>query len=268
MPQSLAWSPPVRQARERPGRSGDPTPIIPARCRMESGASYPALCTFIDAACCQVIVGTRDLQAGEGVQVEFADRSRAGTVDSVDDRTAWIVFDQALPPAEFEYLTQAAATRRWESDFCAARAFSKCQMFPAPPRKRRGKALPANWVTLRTGMVASDKRHSERSTVTIEALCRGKKAALGVIIADLSTEGCCILHHQMSLEIGQRLTIRPQPLQTMPAVVQWVSRDFAGLAFETPLHPSVFEHLRVHHASLFGPESEPWIDPRSRPRPC
>lgn len=268
MPQSPAWAPPVRYPRERPGRSGEPTAIVPARCRTEGGASYPALCTFIDAACCQVIVGTRDFQAGEPVHVELADSHRVGTVDSVDDRTVWVVFDETLPPADVERLTRAAATRRWESDFCAARAFTKSQVFPVPARKRRAKALPDNWVTLRTGMVASDKRRSERSTVTIDALCRGKKAALRVIIADLSTEGCCILHHQMSLEIGQRLTIRPQPLQTMPAVVQWVSRDFAGLAFETPLHPSVFEHLRVHHASLFGTEPERWIDPRSLPRAC
>lgn len=181
----------------------------------------------------------------------------------------WVVFDQPLPREDAQRLALSAATRRWESDFCAARAFTKSQVFPVPARKwRRAKALLGNPVTLRTGMVVSNKRRSERSTVTIDATCRGKKASLRVIIADLSPEGCCILHHKMWLEVGQRLTIRPEPLQAMPAVVQWVSRDFAGLAFEAPLHPSVFEHLRVQYAGLFGPEPRHRIDPWSLPRAC
>ena len=92
-------------------------------------------------------------------------------------------------------------------------------------------------------MVASRKQ--ERTGV--EAVCHyrfGGGFAVPVRISDLAEGGCRISSIPRALQAGDRISISIDPLAPLSATVQWVDHGrTAGVMFDNPLYPAVFEWL-------------------------
>lgn len=66
------------------------------------------------------------------------------------------------------------------------------------------------------------------------------------IISDLSTTGCKFDDYSgRSIKKGEHLTIRIGTVGPVPATVRWVEGTTVGILFDTALHPSVLEHIRL-----------------------
>ena len=90
-------------------------------------------------------------------------------------------------------------------------------------------------------------RLQQRLVVRIPARVIGKLDKLPATIDDLSCDGCRIGNHVRTLAIGSRVTIKFDGLEPLSGLVKWSNCDFAGMQFESPLHPSVLERLfRMH----------------------
>lgn len=63
-------------------------------------------------------------------------------------------------------------------------------------------------------------------------------------MVDLTPDGCRIFCMALPLSEGLRLRIRPNDFASLPGVVRWTSRGFAGIAFDSPLYGPVAEHLQ------------------------
>ena len=91
----------------------------------------------------------------------------------------------------------------------------------------------------------TDLRRSERIPVTLPARCRAHRSlSAAVVLSDITVEGCCILTENIFLRVGERVVIRPETLEGLPAIVRWVFRNQAGVEFEQPLYGPVAEHLQ------------------------
>ena len=64
-----------------------------------------------------------------------------------------------------------------------------------------------------------------------------------VNILDFSREGCRIELPER-VKLGETVWISLPGLETLPAKVCWVKGWVAGVEFDTPLYPSVFEMIR------------------------
>ncbi|WP_295639408.1 PilZ domain-containing protein [Novosphingobium sp.] len=94
-----------------------------------------------------------------------------------------------------------------------------------------------------------DGRHQHRLAVSIPTKCIGKVDKLPATIDDLSCNGCRIGNHVRKLTVGSRLTLKFEGLEPIAGWIKWSDRDHAGMEFETPLHPFVFERLSRMHAA-------------------
>ena len=101
----------------------------------------------------------------------------------------------------------------------------------------------------------ADLRRSERIQVTLPARCRAHRSLnADVVLSDLTAEGCCIFTKNIFLRVGERVVIRPESLEGLPAIVRWVYRHQAGVEFEQPLYGPVAEHLQQRYVA-FPPQS-------------
>jgi len=71
----------------------------------------------------------------------------------------------------------------------------------------------------------------------------------GVVISDLTPEGCCISTMGMELEAGYRVTVRPEAIEYIAGEVRWSSSTQAGIEFDRPLYTPVAEHLQRKHSA-------------------
>ena len=62
-------------------------------------------------------------------------------------------------------------------------------------------------------------------------------------LADISTHGCCITTASLYLNVGMRVTIKPQGLEGVTGLVRWLSGARAGIEFDRPLYGPVVQHL-------------------------
>ena len=90
-------------------------------------------------------------------------------------------------------------------------------------------------------------REYERKPVAISGKLRTPFGRQDVALSDLTTMGCRIDAIYIILTVGQRLILRPEGLEGLNATVSWSSGPSAGLKFDTPLHPSVVDHLCKLH---------------------
>jgi hypothetical protein len=74
-----------------------------------------------------------------------------------------------------------------------------------------------------------------------------------VALSDLSIAGCRIEAVYMTLAVGQRIVLKPEGMEGLNATVSWSSGPSAGLKFDHPLHPSIFEHLCKLHPDASRP---------------
>jgi hypothetical protein len=90
----------------------------------------------------------------------------------------------------------------------------------------------------------------ERDTPRHELTIIGRVFTVGgsrdVTILDLSESGCQFYDASRRLENGARLTIKIGPVGPIEATVRWRRGDNVGVKFNTPLYPSVLEHIRDH----------------------
>jgi hypothetical protein len=86
-------------------------------------------------------------------------------------------------------------------------------------------------------------RRSERiSTAAEVSLRRLGQVAHRVRVTDLSPEGCKVELIQRP-DVEERMLIKFEGLEALEAEVCWVERFRAGLRFEKPMHPAVFDLL-------------------------
>jgi len=95
--------------------------------------------------------------------------------------------------------------------------------------------------------MSNDQNHrkNERRPTTLPAAFRtaaGMRDEDG-IVANLSTEGCCITSHTLQLSVGMRVMIKPQGMEAVSGVVRWIEKSRAGVQFDQPLYTAVAEHL-------------------------
>jgi hypothetical protein len=90
-------------------------------------------------------------------------------------------------------------------------------------------------------------RGNERKPLVVNGQLRTSYGRQNVVFSDLSLEGCRIEAVYMTLTVGQRVVLKPEGLEGLNAVVSWSSGPSAGLKFDRPLHPSVFDHLCKLH---------------------
>jgi hypothetical protein len=94
-----------------------------------------------------------------------------------------------------------------------------------------------------------DKRRTKREKVIVAARCRKYDGLVeNVILSDLSEDGCRLYADDMTLRVGQRLTLQPSKLDAIAGQVRWVDGNRAGVAFDQPLHSAVAEHLQQQYA--------------------
>ena len=64
-----------------------------------------------------------------------------------------------------------------------------------------------------------------------------------LVIQDLSAAGCMIDPRGVGLCVDDRVLVKLEGLEFIPACVLWIEDNKAGIAFERAIHETVFEHL-------------------------
>ena len=86
-------------------------------------------------------------------------------------------------------------------------------------------------------------RQSERISLAADVcLRRIGKSTFRVNVADLSPEGCKVQLVERPSP-GERVLVKFEGLEVLEADVCWVEGFTAGVSFERPMHPAVFELL-------------------------
>ncbi|MDD3797916.1 MAG: PilZ domain-containing protein [Novosphingobium sp.] len=92
-----------------------------------------------------------------------------------------------------------------------------------------------------------DQRRDPRLPVTMQGRYRpGNGRVHDVQISDLSLAGCRMYQNHSWLEVGSRISLRIETIGPILSIVRWKDRYEMGVEFETPLHPSVLDHLAAH----------------------
>ena len=89
-------------------------------------------------------------------------------------------------------------------------------------------------------------RAAERHELTIVGRIFTGRGSREVTIFDLSETGCRFLDQHGRPAVGSPLTIKVGPVGPIEATVKWLRDGFVGIAFRSPLYPSVLDHIRQH----------------------
>ncbi len=65
-------------------------------------------------------------------------------------------------------------------------------------------------------------------------------------VLDLSERGCRFHVRSGQLKKGMPLTVKLGPIGPVEATIRWQEEEYVGVEFNTPLYPSVMEHIRQH----------------------
>lgn len=86
-------------------------------------------------------------------------------------------------------------------------------------------------------------RKAERVATKAEAILRApNRPSYRVTVYDLSTNGCRVEFVERPRE-NERVWVKFFGLEALEAKVAWVERSTAGLTFNNPIHPAVFDLL-------------------------
>lgn len=101
-------------------------------------------------------------------------------------------------------------------------------------------------------METIEQRRSVREAVSVSALVRSSALKLGVVLINLSPDGCCVESLTMSdLQPGQLVTLRIEGLDTIGGAVTWAKGTQVGITFAYPLYGPLYDHLTRLHAMPF-----------------
>lgn len=89
-------------------------------------------------------------------------------------------------------------------------------------------------------------RSEERHDLTIRGRIVTKSGPRDVTVLDLSESGCRFADRYHGLLAGSEISIKIGPIGPIRATARWCRDGFVGIAFESPLYPSVLEHIRNH----------------------
>ncbi|WP_293969056.1 PilZ domain-containing protein [Sphingopyxis sp.] len=109
--------------------------------------------------------------------------------------------------------------------------------------------------------LASDRRASERNgpsrrgspRVEVEAAVRLRGAAQGAIdarIFNLSAGGCGLVLKAGMFNAGDLVTIKIEGVEHWPGTVKWCVGQEAGIAFDRPFYPAVFDAIVAVHRAI------------------
>ncbi len=95
---------------------------------------------------------------------------------------------------------------------------------------------------------ASDDRNARRARVVIQAKLRiiGGKG-FDVTVTALDAEGCAFIKPNVMLREKQKVAIKLDTLDFVPAIVRHASDEEGEIEFERPLYGPVVEHLLRSH---------------------
>ncbi len=93
-------------------------------------------------------------------------------------------------------------------------------------------------------MTQPDRRKHPRLETNQKADCRDTDGLLPEVwLVDLTVSGCQVIIGKGHLAVGQKVVIRPDGFEGLPAAVRWIEDDRAGIEFASDLYPAVFDHL-------------------------
>ena len=135
-----------------------------------------------------------------------------------------------------------------EEAFWAAAAKLYDELHPeTPTQPSAASATPRKIENCISAPPAETRKQSERSEnrhgVTIVGRVYGQGGSREATIFDLSSQGCRVEDRSLARP-GSRVTIKIGSIGPLGAVIRWRTEDMVGLKFESPLYPSVLEHIR------------------------
>lgn len=91
---------------------------------------------------------------------------------------------------------------------------------------------------------ASNQRREARHFVRVAGRYRPRAGnARDIWIKDISETGCRFFDKFSVLSVDSGITFRVGTIGPIPARVRWREKSVVGIQFETPLHPSVLDHI-------------------------
>jgi hypothetical protein len=94
-----------------------------------------------------------------------------------------------------------------------------------------------------------EKRKIPRQALFLNAKVRsGTGLPFDAVISDMTTRGCSLSSLASPDTLGNRITIRPEGLETILGAVRWVVGGRFGVEFDSPLYEPVVDHLRRTHS--------------------
>ncbi|WAT19246.1 PilZ domain-containing protein [Aurantiacibacter sp. MUD11] len=79
----------------------------------------------------------------------------------------------------------------------------------------------------------------------VRAKVRAKTGgSVDLLVLDLSAGGCMVEFHGSAARPGERVLVTLPGLSALPGELVWAEDGRAGIAFEAPLHETVFDRLK------------------------
>ncbi|MBY0343213.1 MAG: PilZ domain-containing protein [Sphingomonadales bacterium] len=86
-------------------------------------------------------------------------------------------------------------------------------------------------------------RGAERRPMSLTVKSRVRSRVVFVELLDLSEGGCKIRAKPGFAEVGDRVTMKVNGINTPLGAVAWIEGGLAGVAFEGAMHPAVLDFL-------------------------
>jgi len=91
---------------------------------------------------------------------------------------------------------------------------------------------------------SSNQRREPRHEVQVAGRYRSRiGSSRDIWIKDISETGCRFFDRFSVLPIDTAITFRVGTIGPIAAKVRWREKSVVGIEFETPLHPSVLQHI-------------------------
>lgn len=87
------------------------------------------------------------------------------------------------------------------------------------------------------------RRSSERRPLSLTVKSRVRSRVVYVDLVDISEGGCKIRGRRGFAQVGDRVTMKVNGINTPLGAVVWVREELAGVAFEGAMHPAILDFL-------------------------